>query len=160
MINACFPPPLKISRRLFLAQACPVHHHQTIALWTWKKMNAHFKLLVPVYLHLQKRPRNTALFADGKITRSQCLLHKALCQFMQQVMWHSRKTSWYCQVTSWTWWQKFHKYYVQKKLFSVKGNVNTGSELYRMKKDNKDSDISCDETPPSNKSWAKKVLFI
>jgi hypothetical protein len=58
-----------------------------------------------------------------------CVLHNVcLCQ-------HVFVTSepYMCPMQTWTCWEKFHRYYLPRKLFSEKGKVRTSSQLYKLK---------------------------
>eukprot|EP00644_Phytophthora_capsici_P018907 jgi/Phyca11/132889/e_gw1.254.3.1 len=39
----------------------------------------------------------------------------------------------YCPQSTWTCWEKYHRFYLPQKLFSEKGNLRKTSELFKMK---------------------------
>ncbi|OWZ14444.1 LOW QUALITY PROTEIN: hypothetical protein PHMEG_00012086 [Phytophthora megakarya] len=58
------------------------------------------------------------------------VLHTAcLCQNV-----HARDKAYTCPNTTWTCWEKYHRYYLPKKLFSRTGKVRTSSDLYKLKR--------------------------
>ncbi|KAJ8555029.1 hypothetical protein ON010_g9452 [Phytophthora cinnamomi] len=59
-----------------------------------------------------------------------CLTHDVcLCRVV-----HAQAGSpWICPETAWTCWEKYHRYYWEKNLFSYKGNINRGSELAKLR---------------------------
>jgi hypothetical protein len=61
------------------------------------------------------------------------------------------ETQWFCQ-GSMTCWDKFHQFYLPKKLFNAKGDISTGCALYLSRKaesngdQNEDDDFSAKRT--------------
>ncbi len=81
-----------------------------------------------------------------------CEKHKvSLCSKLHVV----DKKAWFCHEASWTCWEKYHKYYLQHKLFSAKGNLNTSCQLYRMRNE-EDIPVDDDSGSPS----ARKTLVL
>ncbi|EGZ10123.1 hypothetical protein PHYSODRAFT_522299, partial [Phytophthora sojae] len=44
-------------------------------------------------------------------------------------------TPWTCPQPTWACWEKFHRYYSEKKLFSPKGNINRGSVRAKLRQE-------------------------
>lgn len=64
------------------------------------------------------------------VVTDHCTLHNVcLCQLVHKVS----SKPYYCQRADWTCWEKFHKFYLPRQLFSAKGNLMKASELYKMK---------------------------
>ena len=113
---------------------------------------------------------SSSVFTPSKNTKKYCIVcrwegrgrlldHSIYCEKHHVSLCSKLNTTdpkpWYCQESTWTCWEKFHKYYIGKNLFSVKGNINKTSELYVMKIQNQDDNDS-DEDDPS----AKKTLCL
>ncbi|GMF39068.1 unnamed protein product [Phytophthora fragariaefolia] len=58
-----------------------------------------------------------------------CVLHTVrLCQHV-----FVTTKSYMCPKQTWTCWEKYHRFYLPRKLFSAKGKVRTSSDLYKLK---------------------------
>ncbi|KAG3161410.1 hypothetical protein PI124_g5979 [Phytophthora idaei] len=58
-----------------------------------------------------------------------CVLHNVcLCQHV-----FIATEPYMCPMQTWTFWKKYHRFYLPRKLFSAKGKVRTSSQLYKLR---------------------------
>eukprot|EP00644_Phytophthora_capsici_P001227 jgi/Phyca11/105378/e_gw1.10.828.1 len=59
-----------------------------------------------------------------------CVLHNVcLCQNV-----HVSNKPYACPETTWTCWEKYHRFYLPQKLFSQRGKARTSCDLYKLKR--------------------------
>ncbi|POM76886.1 Hypothetical protein PHPALM_5830, partial [Phytophthora palmivora] len=83
-----------------------------------------------------------------------CVLHGVcLCQHVSVTT-----KPFTCVNPTWTCWEKYHRFYLPRKLFSAKGKVRTSCELYKMKlqaQANQDADTNTAPLEGSDDSGAR-----
>ncbi|KAG3180875.1 hypothetical protein PC128_g15405 [Phytophthora cactorum] len=56
---------------------------------------------------------------------------------------------WMCLDSSWTCWDKYHKFYLPNTLFTIKGNIRRGSKLVAMRSSSSSTSVAALDRPPT-----------